>query len=154
MRNRLSHRARSLMFSITAVFAVHAVLLSPATAQAQAHISTEERFHDLFVTAGYSTAFGAALGAALLSFTPNPASELRYVAIGASLGFIGGSVLGTYMIFQPMWAAESTSDEEIAGTMRLLPSDDPVGAVRLTPTLGTKSGELLAVQGALTLARF
>lgn len=67
-------------------------------------ISTEERFHDLFTTAGYATAFGAALGAAALSFKDRPESHLRYVAVGASLGFIGGSLIGSYVIFSPMVA--------------------------------------------------
>src|SRR4051794_24531918 len=78
----------------------------PAAAAAQ---STEERFQDLFVTAGYTTAFGAALGTAFLAFTADPAANLRYVAVGASLGFIGGSALGSYIIFSPMLTDSETS---------------------------------------------
>lgn len=85
-----------------ALLVLWAALASP---QALAQ-STEERFQDLFKTAGYTTAFGAALGAAMLAFTPNPASQLRYVAVGASLGFIGGSVFGTYIIFSPLLSLE------------------------------------------------
>ena len=71
----------------------------PALAQ-----STEERFRDLFVTAGYATAFGAALGAATLSFKTNPENHLRFIAVGASLGFIGGSALGSYVVFSPIFS--------------------------------------------------
>lgn len=79
--------------------------------------SAEERFQDLFVTAGYSTAFGAALGAALLAFTPEPSRQLRYIAMGASLGFIGGSIMGTYIIFTPMLSSiEINKNEELALT--------------------------------------
>ncbi|HYX34059.1 MAG TPA: hypothetical protein VE954_13180 [Oligoflexus sp.] len=73
---------------------------SPARAQM---VSTEERFQDLFVTAGYGTAFGAAFGAALLSFQAKPDQNLRFVAIGASVGFIGGSLIGSYLIFSPVF---------------------------------------------------
>jgi hypothetical protein len=73
---------------------------SPARAQM---VSTEERFQDLFVTAGYGTAFGAAFGAALLSFQAKPDQNLRFVAIGASVGFISGSLIGSYVIFSPVF---------------------------------------------------
>jgi hypothetical protein len=63
--------------------------------------TTEEQFHDLFVTAGYCTAFGAALGTAFMGLEDEPGNHLRYVYVGASLGFIGGSILGSYIIFAP-----------------------------------------------------
>ena len=84
-----------------------ATMLLCTKLQAQQH-STEERFQDLFITAGYGAAFGAALGAAALSFKTSPENHLRYVAIGASLGFIGGSALGTYVIFSPMFVEKET----------------------------------------------
>ena len=76
---------------------------SPRNLQAQASqfTSTEEQFHDLFITAGYSTAFGAALGAAFIGLTSEPGDNLHYVAVGASLGFIAGSMLGTYILVSP-----------------------------------------------------
>ena len=77
-------------------------LLTGATfAKAQTKFATEQHFHELFVTAGYSTAFGAALGAAALGLTENPGEKLQYIATGASLGFIMGSVVGTYVILAP-----------------------------------------------------
>ena len=88
---RLFSCALALGFTLSAL---------PHPCQAQM-ITTEERFQDLFVTAGYGTAFGAAFGAALLSFQAKPQDNLRFIAIGASVGFIGGSLLGTYVIFSP-----------------------------------------------------
>lgn len=81
-------------------------LLASRLAPAQ-EIKTEQRFQDLFITAGYSTAFGAALGAAFLGLSSNPSGKMRYIAVGASLGFIGGSVLGTYIVFFPMFTGRT-----------------------------------------------
>ena len=82
---------------------MHALTLGTSTqAAAQQSITLEERFQDIFLTAGYSTAFGAAFGTALLAWTANPTENLKYVAIGASLGFIGGTLLGTYVVLQPL----------------------------------------------------
>ena len=63
--------------------------------------NSQERFQDFFATAGYGTAFGAALGASALPFQENPEKHLRTVAIGASIGFISGSLLGSYIVFSP-----------------------------------------------------
>lgn len=87
--------------------------------------STEEQFQDLFVTAGYSTAFGAALGLALLSFSSDPSSELSTIAVGASLGFIGGSLLGTYMILAPSFVFHPGPSQSLA----LVPDPQPDGRV-------------------------
>ncbi len=132
--------------------------------------ATEERFHDLFVTAGYATAFGAALGAAFLSFTPDPASELRYVAVGASLGFIGGSVLGSYIIFSPMISfnqdqgerensrllAEGVRPAPQKKDLRLTNFGDPSADRKLIvkPVYNVATRQLTAVEGTITLLRF
>lgn len=71
-------------------------------AWSQGSFATEDHFRELFMTAGYSTAFGAALGAAAIGLTENPGDKLRYVAVGGSLGFILGSMIGTYVIFTPV----------------------------------------------------
>jgi hypothetical protein len=83
---------------LAATLGLYLLWQAPQT-QAQ---TTEERFQDLFVTAGYATAFGAALGTAILGLTENPADNLQYIAVGASLGFIGGSLLGSYVVFAPV----------------------------------------------------
>ena len=54
------------------------ILLSLITASSSYSqvVTTEQRFQDLFVTAGYGTAFGAAMGAAVLSFKISPKRTL------------------------------------------------------------------------------
>jgi len=128
--------------------------------------TTEERFHDLFVTAGYATAFGAALGAACLSFTPDPSTELRFVAIGASLGFIGGSILGSYIIFTPMmsWdAPQKSEDQLVAYNLReksdrnqfeLRPTALREGTFVLKPNYNMTSKRFASIEGSITLLRF
>ena len=74
----------------------------------------EELFQDVFVTAGYCTAFGAALGVAVVALHENPTDNLRYIAVGASLGFIGGSLLGTYVVFSPGLVDASQSPLDVA----------------------------------------
>ena len=54
-----------------------------------------DKIYQSFLTATYSGAFGAVLGVAILPFLSTPPSEnLRYVAIGASVGFLVGTIIG------------------------------------------------------------
>jgi hypothetical protein len=125
-------------------------LATPASAYSQ---STEERFQDLFITAGYSTAFGAAMGAALLAFANDPASRLSYVAMGASLGFIGGSLLGTYMIFSPLVVENShPSSVQSHSLWAHLPSEKR--AVAIQPIWDMESQTLLGLGASWSLVRF
>lgn len=96
--------AKSRCLQLVLSLALMASLWLPA---GSAHGQTsEERFQDLFSTAAYACAFGATLGAAALAFQPEPEKHLKFIAIGASLGFIGGSVLGSYVVFSPIFAGE------------------------------------------------
>jgi membrane associated rhomboid family serine protease len=125
-------------------------LLGSFTTLAKADTTTEERFQDLFVTAGYSAAFGAAMGAAFLAFEPNPSEKLQYISIGASLGFIGGSVAGTYIIFQPMFG-ENSDDPAVTN---LVARHDRQGTLLLRPQFDMKSREVNHVEGVYTLLTF
>jgi hypothetical protein len=58
---------------------------------------TKQSFHNIFTTAGYSSALCAAMGAAILGLSKNPSDNLNYITMGASIGFIGGVALGTFM---------------------------------------------------------
>ena len=111
--------------SFLSLAALISLLTTPKLALAEPS-PTEERFQELFVTAGYATAFGAALGAASLSFYPQPDQNLRMIAVGASLGFIGGSLLGTYMALTPVMVEHSKAfgETEIASTstFRVMPA--------------------------------
>lgn len=114
-------------------------------------VTTEERFQDLFVTAGYGTAFGAAFGAALLSFTAKPQENLRFIALGASIGFIGGSLLGSYVVFTPAFVGHSESKSSpYAG----FDSDSPAD-FRIIPSFSSSSSYRLAhVESQWTISRF
>ena len=82
-------------------------------ALAQNSLQSEDNFREVFMTAGYSAAFGAAMGAALLPFFPDsPLNNLRYVAGGASLGFIFGSAFAFYNIAQNNRANSFPSDQD------------------------------------------
>ncbi len=132
-------------FTALAVLA-WSIASSPARAQM---VSTEERFQDLFVTAGYGTAFGAAFGAALLSFQPKPDQNLRFIAIGASVGFIGGSLLGSYVIFSPVFTGQ-TGDKQ---KNTLMSADKP--GIRIVPDLDPSRGfRLTSLEGQWTMLRF
>lgn len=124
---------------------VIAMLIS-TTSQAQ---STEERFQDVFITAGYATAFGAALGAASLSFFDSPEKHLQFVAIGASLGFIGGSVLGTYIVFSPLVVDAKTPDSTLLASGHV-----PAEGIALRPVFNPSTRQISAFESAWTIASF
>ncbi len=137
---------KSIVPFTAAAVLVWSATSSPARAQM---VSTEERFQDLFVTAGYGTAFGAAFGAALLSFQPRPDENLRFIAIGASVGFIGGSLLGSYVIFSPVFTSQSGERQSTA----LFAADRP--GLRIVPDLDpTHSFRLNSLQGQWTMLQF
>lgn len=112
-------------------------------------ITTEERFQDLFVTAGYGAAFGAAFGAALLSFQPKPDKNLKFVAIGASVGFITGSIMGSYMIFSPV-----AGTFEDAQTYAFNDSSMQKSPLRISPVFDPAKQSFAGVTGQWTFARF
>jgi hypothetical protein len=69
---------------------------SLALAQA-ANVQAEDTFREVFVTAGYSSAFGALAGLAMLPLWPGkPMDNMRFVTWGASVGFLGGSLYAFY----------------------------------------------------------
>jgi hypothetical protein len=94
--------------------------------------STEERFHDIFITAGYATAIGAGLGAASLSFYKHPEEKLKHVAIGASLGFIGGTILGSYIVLAPVIGSIYRESPEMLAMQSRSLSIQPIVTENLT----------------------
>ena len=109
-------------------------------------VTTEQRFQDLFVTAGYGTAFGAAMGAAVLSFQKQPEENLRYVAIGASIGFITGSLFGSYVVFSPVFQHK----QALLETPRT-----PINSrFSVSPILSSNDFSVNGVLGGMNIARF
>lgn len=109
--------------------------------------TTEKRFQDLFVTASYGTAFGAAMGAAVLSFQKKPEENLRFVAIGASIGFITGSLFGSYIAFSPVF-----HDKQASIAPYIEPNTDSKFVVR--PIIKTDDYSLGGVVGEMKIASF
>ena len=68
-----------------------------------------ERLRDLLMISAYSTAIGAAFGTALLAFTENPGNNLHYVSRGAAIGFLSGAVVGSFLVFSPLFIEEPWS---------------------------------------------
>ncbi|MBP6217911.1 MAG: hypothetical protein KA436_04940 [Oligoflexales bacterium] len=108
------YRALPLSFLLSSLLVMGSISLLgiPQTGLAtQIQISTEKKFQDVFITAGYSTALGAALGAATVGLSSNPNGKLRYIAVGASIGFISGSFLGSYVVLSPIFSGEMQTYE-------------------------------------------
>lgn len=119
------------------------------TAIAQSEITPEERFQDLFVTAGYSTAFGTAIGAAIVGLSKNPTGNLRYLAVGASIGFISGSAMGAYFVFSPLF-----SNEAHLGQNSISPAF-PENTIRLTPIISKDAHNFISgFQADWLIAKF
>ena len=57
----------------------------------------KQSFHNIFTVAGYSSALCAGVGAAIIGLSKQPSEHFNYITIGASVGFIGGVALGTFM---------------------------------------------------------
>ena len=142
----LSKWAYGLVITSVLFFSTHVSTAARATSDP----AIEERFQDLFVTAGYCTAFGAALGTAMLAWTAEPAENLRYVAVGASMGFIGGSVLGTYVVFSPLVVDSSSGSSRPPD---LLASRQTRG-FSLQPIWDEGKHALTGLAGSVTVATF
>ena len=82
------------------LFLVFFLLSSYQARSLESQISAQ-KFEQVFTTAGYSTALGAAMGTAILGLSKNPRKHLNYIVLGASVGFISGSLLGGYFAFAP-----------------------------------------------------
>lgn len=137
------------MARLTKILLLLTMLLKLGTSSPAAAQSNDERFHDLFVTTGYTTALGAALGAAALTFKTHPENHLRFVAVGASLGFIGGTAAGSYMIFSPVvWNDRDQRPESLANL------DLPVHKLVVRPYFSAQTHQLNALEAAWNVMRF
>ncbi len=144
----VSKKLNKALCALTLVVSMCVTSLYSGAAQAQ---TVEERFQDLFVTAGYATAFGAALGTAFLAFHEDPSRHLRYVAMGASLGFLGGSILGSYVVFSPMMSA--TGDNASENSL-IASGSVPSKGIAIRPTWNKETKSFAAVEAGMTLFKF
>ena len=80
--------------------------------------TVKEKFNGLFLTAAYSTALGGGIGAAALAFEKHPKEKLRYIPLGAAIGFLSGTLFGSYFIFVPSFSKPSeyrTDHDDLEG---------------------------------------
>jgi hypothetical protein len=108
----------------------------------------EGKFQDMFVTAGYSAAAGAAIGAALLTFQDEPTKNLKFVSIGASLGFLSGTALGSWMVLAPIFV-ENTSP-----TPTQLANKDPDSRLVVRPWFDLQSKKMIGLEAGAIFAKF
>ena len=77
--------------------------------------STMSGFEKVFITAGYGTLLGAGAGVAALAFSGKPTENARYVAIGASAGFVSGVLFGGYFALVPIFSSDQQVSTESIG---------------------------------------
>lgn len=128
-----------------------AISLNPSRAVA-ASMTLEQKYQDVFVSAGYATALGAGVGAALLAFKEDPTDHLRYVAIGASVGFFAGTAFGTYMVVAPSFSDETSPRDN--QTPNYAAGGAQEGQVIVQPVVSTKDWTLSGVEAGMVVARF
>jgi hypothetical protein len=97
----------SSITKIIAAFTLTLGTLPIALAEQRVAVKSDD-LRDVFVTAGYAAAFGAATGVALLPFmSGSVSSNMRVVAGGASIGFLLGSAISIYNISTHIHAANN-----------------------------------------------
>ena len=130
--------------------ALTALILVATEARGSTHFTVEERwFLNMFTTAGYSTAFGAALGAAMVGLSDKP-NKLRLITKGASLGFIAGSAMGMYLTFQPILIGESHEKDQLKEPA-IVSRNSPLG---IKPVFSQQTGKLTQISANMLLAEF
>jgi len=73
-------------------------------------IQTTQLFKEIFITAGYTTLLGGLMGtAAMFMSSKHPKKNMRWIGIGASVGFFSGTALGTYLSFGPLFVVEKAT---------------------------------------------
>lgn len=123
------------------------VVIGPFATGAAAQMRLEEGFQDMFVTAGYSAAAGATIGAAVLSFQDNPGKHLKFISIGASIGLLSGTLFGGWIAVVPL-LVDSTKH----GVIPELAVNTPGFVVR--PHINSDTFSLNGIEAGAVLARF
>lgn len=129
-------------------------------------MTLEQKYQEVFVSAGYATAMGAAVGAAALAFQEKPSEHLRYIAVGASVGFFAGTLFGGYVAIAPAFASNAVEDQRpesesslFGGIVKKSSLPTPVSnpsdsKVVLKPVFHTHELGLKNFEATFTLAQF
>lgn len=95
------------IMSLFSCFIIMLGLSTQSFAQEGGVKTSSSEFQEVFTVAGYSALIGAGVGTAALVFSKNPSENARYVAIGASVGFVAGCLFGGYLVIAPSFNEES-----------------------------------------------
>lgn len=113
--------------------------------------TSDERFRSLLVTAGYSTLIGAMFGAAILPFTDRPMNNTPYIFQGAAIGFLGGALIGSVLIFSPLFI----EDDPVFSNSYLDRLPEPATVrVAISPLISYSDWRLRGIAGRWTIYRF
>ena len=113
--------------------------------------TSDERFRSLLVTAGYSTLIGAMFGAAILPFTDKPMNNTPYIFRGAAIGFLGGALVGSFLIFSPLFI----EDDPVFSNSYLDRIPEPTTAiVTISPLISYSDWRLRGIVSRWTIYRF
>jgi hypothetical protein len=127
---------------------VASLLVVFSSFEALADSELETKFQDMFVTAGYSAAAGAAVGAAILTFQDQPTKHLRFISIGASLGFLSGTALGAWYTVIPAFVDNKRP------SIHPFPSSDSPTKFVMRPWIDLSSQRLAGIEAGAIIASF
>lgn len=108
-----------------------------------------DRFRSLLVTAGYSTLIGAMFGAAILPFVDRPTE--KYVFQGAAIGFLSGALIGSVLIFSPLFIED---DPVFSNSYLDRIPETPNARITIAPLIGYSDWRLRGIAGRWTLYKF
>jgi|LakMenEpi03Aug12_release.lakeMendotaPanAssembly.Ray.scaffolds.fasta_scaffold32100_7 hypothetical protein len=140
-------RRISMIKALRIVCLILSVKLAIFSTPAAAETPLEDGFQDMFVTAGYSAAAGAAIGAAVLTLQDNPGKHLKFISIGASIGFLSGTLFGGWMALAPLLVDNSSP-------VLLPPFANQAAPVVVRPLIDANAFSLAGVEAGAVLARF
>ena len=138
------------------------LFLRPSLGTAQdTPTKVEGGYREVLVSAGYMTAIGAGIGAAMLAFKDEPHKNLRFITIGAASGFFVGTAFGAYTALSPSFSmnSEEPKDSPVLYKYKPNPLENHTSLpmphdINLQPVFDLDSGRLTAMNIHLKLADF
>jgi hypothetical protein len=144
----LSFHVPRYTWSLLIAVALSTAMSTAVSTTAMADSDLETKFQDMFVAAGYSAAAGAAIGAAILTFQDEPTRHLKFISIGASLGFLSGTALGAWYTVLPAFVDQQRP------SATPLPVEGYSTKIVLRPWLDMSSYRLSGIEAGAVLASF